>query len=57
MKDKFKLCEEKNSNAEPAKRDSATDSDKISVDEDLGSLYVSNDTFFKLIKRLTDSEQ
>lgn len=41
--------EEKNSNSEPAKEDSATDSEKILVDEDLGSLYVSDEIFFKLI--------
>lgn len=49
--------EDKNSNEESAKEDLATDSDKILADEDLGSLYVSNETFFKLIKRLTDNEQ
>lgn len=49
--------EEKNSNEEPTKEDSANDSDKILADEDLGSLYVSNETFFKLIKRLKDNEQ
>ena len=49
--------EEKNSNSEPEKEDSTTDSDKILDDEDLGSLYVNNETFFKLIKRLTDNEQ
>ena len=49
--------EDKNANLEPAKEDSSTDSDKIFADEDLGSLYASNETFFKLIKRLTDNEQ
>ena len=49
--------EEKNSNSEPEKEDLATDSDKILADEDFGSLYVSDETFLKLIKRLTDNEQ
>lgn len=53
----FGIVEEKNSNSEPAKEDSATDSDKISLEENFGSLYVSNETFFKLIKRPIDGEQ
>ena len=37
---------------EPAEEDSETDSDEILADEDLGSICVSNEIFFKLIKRL-----
>ena len=50
MDKNFKPDEEKNSNSEAEKDDSATDSVKIFADEDLGSLYVSNETFFKLLK-------
>lgn len=50
MEKNFKSNEEKNSNAEAEKKDSATDSVKIFADEDFGSLYVSNETFFKLLK-------
>ena len=52
MEKNFKSNEEKNSNAEAEKKYSATDSVKIFADEDLGSLYADNETFFKLIKRL-----
>ena len=52
MDKNFKPDEEKNSNSEAEKDDSATDSVKIFADEDLGSLYADNETFFKLIKRL-----
>ena len=47
MEERFKPCKAKNLNAESAKEDSTTDSDEIFAD-DLGSLYVSNETFFKL---------
>lgn len=50
MEKNFKSNEEKNSNAEAEKKDSATDSVKIFADEDLGSLYANNETFFKLLK-------
>ncbi|MBR6712468.1 MAG: hypothetical protein IKI76_05665 [Selenomonadaceae bacterium] len=46
MEKNFKADEEKNSNAEAEKKDSATDSDKIFADEDFGSLYADNETFF-----------
>jgi len=49
--------EEKNLNLETEKDDFPTDSDKILSDEDFGSLYVSNETFFKIIKCITDNEQ
>ena len=50
MDKNFKPDEEKNSNAEAEKKYSATDSVKIFADEDLGSLYANNETFFKLLK-------
>ena len=46
MEKNFKSNEEKNSNAEAEKKDSATESDKIFDYEDLGSLYADNETFF-----------
>ena len=46
MEKNFKSDEEKNSNAEAEKKDSATDSVKIFADEDFGSLYADNETFF-----------
>ena len=46
MEKNFKSYEEKNSNSEAEKDDLSTDSDKIFADEDFGSLYADNETFF-----------
>lgn len=47
MKDEFNRCEDKNSNSDTEK----VDSDEIFPEDDFGSLYVSDETFLKLINR------
>ena len=56
MKDEFNRCEDKNPNSDTEK----DYFDKICLEDDFGSLYVSDEMFSKLVKRFierTDDNQ
>lgn len=52
MKDKFNRYEDKNSNSDTKK----DDSDKICREDDLGSLYVSDEIFLQLMDRFIERQ-
>ncbi len=52
MKEVFNRYERENSTKSNDNEDSATTDDKILADDDFGSIYVSDETFLKLMEEL-----